>query len=287
MIYLPHTNIARHRASLAFALLACWAATSVHAAEPPRHYLNAGAMPPGAVGSTQLMRGGPLPGYFQPIEIRASEGGQVAYAMENAFGDSQAMPAKAGMLIGSVYRLRITGLPRHEGEELYPTIEVINRLYPPVGQELRFPIPIELAREDIEAAFQGKFVTRIIYLENPRGAYPRAEDPKWQHTLEVAAHEDPLVVADRLGRPMAILPLAVERQMIRRTQARRFCTTPLPCSAFARHQNYCLRQSDAVPTTFRQNLAFRWPETSHDATTHEKNDIDSTFRPVAAGLFLP
>lgn len=108
-------------------------------------------------------------------------------------------------MIGPVYRLKITGIPRHEGEELYPTIEVIDRLYPPLGQELKFPIPIELAQEDLEAAFQGKFVTRIIYLENPRGAYPKAEDPKVQHSFEVAAHEDPLVVADRLGRPMAIL----------------------------------------------------------------------------------
>src|SRR5690349_23306008 len=51
-------------------------------AEPPRHYLHAGAMPPGAIGGRQLMRGGPLPGYYQPIEIRAADGVQVAYAME-------------------------------------------------------------------------------------------------------------------------------------------------------------------------------------------------------------
>ncbi len=186
--------------------LALWlAVTSVATAEPPRHYLHAGAMPTGSIGAAQLLRGGPLPGYFQPVEIRAPEGGQVSFAMQNTFGESQQLPAKAGMLIGSVYRLKITGIARHEGEELYPTIELINRLYPPMGQELKFPIPIELAPEDIEAAFQGKFITRIIYLENPRGAYPRAEDPKAQHYFEVGAHEDPLVVADRLGRPMAIL----------------------------------------------------------------------------------
>lgn len=178
---------------------------SIARAEPPRHYLHAGAMPPGAIGAQQLMRGGPLPGYFQPVEVRAPAGGQVAFAMEVGFSDSQPLPAKAGMLIGAVYRLKVTGIPKHEGEELYPTIEVINRLYPPLGQELKFPIPIELAQEDLDAAFQGKFVTRIIYLENPRGAYPRPEDPNAQHTLQVSAHEDPLVVADRIGRPMAIL----------------------------------------------------------------------------------
>jgi hypothetical protein len=203
----PISNIADQKMSIARLLIlvvAC-SVTVTAQAEPPRHYLHAGAMPPGAVGSRQLMRGGPLPGYYQPVEIRAPEGAQVAYAMEYGFSDSQLAPAKAGMMIGSVYRLKITGIPRHEGEELYPTIEVIDRLYPPLGQELKFPIPIEFAPEDIEAAFQGKFVTRIIYLENPRGAYPKAEDPKVQHYFEVGSHEDPLVVADRLGRPMAIL----------------------------------------------------------------------------------
>jgi hypothetical protein len=180
-------------------------AASAAKAEPPRHFLHAGAMPPGVIGARQLQRGGPLPGYFQPVEIRLPQGGKVAFAMEVGFSDSQDLPAKAGMLIGSVYRLKVTDIPRHEGEELYPTIEVIDRLYPPLGQELKFPIPIEIAQEDLEAAFQGKFVTRIIYLENPRGAYPRPEDPNAQHTLQVSAHDDPLVVADRIGRPMAIL----------------------------------------------------------------------------------
>src|SRR5207253_2647532 len=79
-----------------------------------------------------------------------------------------AAPLKAGMLIGSVYRLRVIGIPRHEGVEVFPTIEVVNRLYPPPGQELRFPVPVELTLEDLELAMEGHFVTRIIYLEYPK-----------------------------------------------------------------------------------------------------------------------
>ncbi|HEY2760992.1 MAG TPA: hypothetical protein VGI75_09615, partial [Pirellulales bacterium] len=111
----------------------------------------------------------------------------------------------AAMLIGPVYRLRVTNIPRHEGSEVYPSIEVINRLYPPIGEELRFPIPIELNQDDLEAAIAGKFVTRIVYVENPRNAYARVEDPKHQLTIEVSPKDDPLVTADRLGRPMAIV----------------------------------------------------------------------------------
>jgi len=109
------------------------------------------------------------------------------------------------MLIGSVYRLRVMGIPKHEGAEVFPTIEVVNRLYPPPGQELRFPVPVELTLEDLELAMEGHFITRIIYLEDPKLALPAAIDREHQSWFEVGPHDDPLAVADRLGRPMAIL----------------------------------------------------------------------------------
>ena len=61
------------------------------------------------------------------------------------------MPDKvlAGMLIGQVYRLKVANLVGNEGQEIFPTIEVIDRLYPPPGQEARFPIPIELTAEEL------------------------------------------------------------------------------------------------------------------------------------------
>ncbi len=175
------------------------------AQEPPIHYEHAGVLPPGAIGSRQLERGGPLPGYFQPVEIEAPQGASVSLAVEDQFTEPAAAPVKAGMLIGSVYRLRVTGIPRHEGDEVFPTIELVNRLYPPPGQELRFPVPVELTLEDIELAMEGKFITRIIYLEDPKLALPASADKEHQNWFEVGRKEDPLAVADRLGRPMAIL----------------------------------------------------------------------------------
>ncbi len=184
----------------------CGVTGAVALADPPmEHYMHAGVMVPGAIGTAQLQRGGPLAGYYQPIEVRAPRGVDVSVAVENQFTQPQRAPLKAALLIGSVYRLRVTGIPHREGEEVYPTIELINRLYPPCGEELRFPIPIELTQEDLEAAMDGKFVTRIIYLENPRAAYPHVEDPNMQITLEASPKEDPLVMADHLGRPMAIV----------------------------------------------------------------------------------
>ena len=183
----------------------CLAMASFACAENPVHYGHAGAMPPGAIGSQQLLRGGPLPGYFQPVEIRGPQNSQISTAEQGAFQNASPLPRKFGMLIGAVYRFRVTGIPEYEGLEVYPSVEVIDRIYPPVGLENKFPIDIELTQQELEMALEGKFVTRVIYLENPDDALPVAEDPSNQSFFEVAPYENPLEVADRLGRPVAIL----------------------------------------------------------------------------------
>jgi hypothetical protein len=160
---------------------------------------------PGTIGQQQLTRGGPLRGYFQPVQIRGPEGMKVAFAVGGQFERPQEAPQTGGMLIGQVYRLRVTEIPGHEGMEVFPTVEVIDRLYPPEGKKWRFPIPIELTRKELEFAMAGKFVTRVIYLEDPERALPLPELPGFQRYFEVGRDQDPLQVADQLGRPMAIL----------------------------------------------------------------------------------
>lgn len=160
---------------------------------------------PGTIGQQQLTRGGPLRGYFQPVQIRGPEGLKVAFAVGGQFERPQEAPHTGGMLIGQVYRLRVTEIPGHEGMEVFPTVEVIDRLYPPEGKKWRFPIPIELTRKELEYAMAGKFVTRVIYLEDPERALPLPELPGFQRYFEVGRDQDPLQVADQLGRPMAIL----------------------------------------------------------------------------------
>ncbi len=114
------------------------------------------------------------------------------------------------MLIGSVYRLRVTNISTPEGTEgleVFPTIEVIDRLYAPPGEEVRFAIPIELTLEDLKLALSGKLVTRVIYLEDKNKALPTAEIDRSQTWFEAGPGEDPLAAADALGRPVAILRL--------------------------------------------------------------------------------
>ena len=72
---------------------------------------------------------------------------------------------------------------------------------------MRFPIPIELTLDELLLAAEGRFITRVIYLEDPLLAPAIARDGEQQPWIEARPGEDPLVMADHLGRPMAILRL--------------------------------------------------------------------------------
>ena len=121
----------RALAVIAVVWFACLAPATLRAQQPDVHYWHQGIMPPGAIGSRQLQRGGPLPGFFQPVEIKAPQGASISLAGDGQFGPPQAAPCRVGMLIGSVYRLRVTDIPLPqggEGLEVFPSIEVIDRL---------------------------------------------------------------------------------------------------------------------------------------------------------------
>ena len=186
-------------------VVAALALASSAAAQGPWHYLNKADMPPGTIGLRQLQRGGPLPGYFQPVEVTAPTGSLVSIVGGGDFAESKPAKLLAGMQIGHVYRLKVSNLPGREGQEIFPSIEVIDRLYPPPGQAARFPIPIVLTDEEINYALDGRYVLRVIYIEEPRTALPIAEKSDEQRFMEIAPGQDAMEAADRLGRPVAIL----------------------------------------------------------------------------------
>lgn len=204
----PATSQRRRRAvTLAAAVgLACLGTSAPLVAQSKVHYRYDSAPVPGAIGSEQLRRGGPLPGFFQPVEIRAPQGALVSLAEESTFSPPELAPIKVGLLVAPVYRLRVTGIPLNEGREVYPTLEIIDRTYAPTDLAHKFPILVELTREDLEQALDGKFVTRVIYLEDPSRAlpYPQRADGH-QNWFDVGPGANPLFIADTMGRPVAIL----------------------------------------------------------------------------------
>jgi hypothetical protein len=166
------------------------------------------ALQPGAIAFGRLRKGGPVAGYVQPVQITSElPGAKIAFAEHGAFGAAEETPAMAGMLIGPVYRLRVTEIPGYEAREVFPTVEVIDRMYPPQGAERRFPIPIELTAEDLRLAMEGHFITRVVYVEDPQKALPGMSDPEHPTWFDAGPGANPLIEAESLGRPVAIVRL--------------------------------------------------------------------------------
>ena len=169
------------------------------------HALMRDHFPPGEIGSIQLLRKPDLRGVWQAVEIRGPKGMRVNMADVGQFSQDLPSQARIAVMIGSVYRIRLTGIPNEPDMELFPTLEVIDRTHPPAEREHRFPIPIEIDEDDLADAARGEMVMRVIYLEDNQVAEPVDTAGKPQRVLDLQPHQDALRVADQLGRPVAIL----------------------------------------------------------------------------------
>ncbi|MEZ5944211.1 MAG: hypothetical protein R3C18_22710 [Planctomycetaceae bacterium] len=150
------------------------------------------------------------PGEFgrpQPIQVALEGGGHVSFYQGNPHNPvAMAAPATATMSVGHVYRIRISDMPQYPGVELFPSIEVVDRLHPPAGSQQQFPVPIEITTEEIEAALHDGMVTKVIYLEQPDFAMPLQSNGSTPiENLPVA--DNLMAAADHRGRPLAILKL--------------------------------------------------------------------------------
>jgi hypothetical protein len=192
---------------LAMLWLLAIAVTAAVAAEPlpvrSGHALYHRALPPGGIwkspAATAMQQG-----TFQPVAFSGPGATQFALPQAGGLteGDSRLM---AGLMVGAIYRFRVSNIPNAPGAEVYPTVELIGRTYPPPGLETLFPIPINLSETDLEAALEGNLVTRVIYLEDPQTAPPIATQPTDPTPIDLTSNQDALATADALGRPIAIV----------------------------------------------------------------------------------
>ena len=177
------------------------------------HPLYPTGLPVGSVGQSALLQPLPMQGYYQQVKVILPEGTAVSFAINDAFAVPCEVPMQVGLLVGRVYRFQITQIPYYSGTELYPTLEIVNRLYPPPGQENEFPIEVEITQEDMEIALSGRLVIRVIYLEDPLNALATRGENKatLSHDLEPA--QNVLTAAQQKGRPLAILRMG-NRQFV-------------------------------------------------------------------------
>ena len=177
-----------------------------------RPFVNGGSAP-GVAAQTRLLAEPQLSGYEQPVRIVLPFGGQVSYFNQTNFTPISDFQTLLGLQIGPVYRLKVSGVIAGTSHELYPTIEMVDRTYPPEILRLRHPVKVVLSREDIQDATAGKLVTKVIYVENPDTALPHRQSWDFQATLDVGAGRDPYHAAQKMGRPVAIVRVGSRRPL--------------------------------------------------------------------------
>lgn len=141
----------------------------------------------------------------QPVRIFAPTETTISVLSNGRVLTTSSSSVTVGLAVGPVYQVKVSGLNLNESVELYPSIELLGRLYPPAGLENRFPIEIEITRDDLLQVIDGSMVTKVIYLEHGDMVVPHQHSPDVQPTFDVGANEDPLRASQSLGRPMAIL----------------------------------------------------------------------------------
>ena len=148
-------------ATLAFAGLCFPGWEHAMAQTSPRasaHFLYDYKMPPGEIGFRKTLARRAMVGYFQPLQFKGPAGSRIEVFSEGAFRPMKDRGQAAGLMGGHIYRLKITNIPGQPGKELFPSVEVIGRLFPPVGQENFFPIPVNIELDDLEPAAEGALV---------------------------------------------------------------------------------------------------------------------------------
>ena len=163
--------------------------------------------PAGIASQWHSLSAGTTIGAPQPVKVELPTGGTVSFMDHNGSSyETQPAPAQARLAVGHVYRLKLSGIPDFGSLELYPSIEILDQLHPPIGMEDKYPIPLAITKDEIEAAAKGRMVTKVIYLEAPRHAMS-ARRTLPEATTSVPYKMNLLAEADRLGRPMLILRL--------------------------------------------------------------------------------
>jgi uncharacterized repeat protein (TIGR01451 family) len=163
--------------------------------------------PVGRVGRWTGIIGKGLAGSFQSVQVTLPTAGKVTiYNGGPETAVTLGAPAQFSIGVGCAYRLKISNMPDFPGVELFPTIEIFDRLHPPVGREFEFPVPIAISVEDIQRAIDGTMVTKVVYLEQPQFAVTGDLAPALLNRM-MPPDRNLLIEADRLGRPMILVRL--------------------------------------------------------------------------------
>lgn len=117
------------------------------------------------------------------------------------------VPARYNFVQGYIYRLKLTDIPGHPGLQLYPTIEVAPSTPATDAYLTHNAIPAQFTEEDFDQVQAGNFVTKVIYLPDPRFQELAIAGVETLVSTRLEPGVDPILEADRRGTILMIIRL--------------------------------------------------------------------------------
>lgn len=157
---------------------------------PPLAYPTA---PPAVLKTSQLRFIGPA-------------GMSVGWIVPGGFAENQLVaPARYNFPQNATYRLKLSNVPTREGLTIYPTLQV----YPATPLTDAYlqhnSIPVEITAEDLDQVESNNFVTKVVYLPDPRFQDLAVPGVETIISTRLDPGIDPVAEASRRGTIMAIL----------------------------------------------------------------------------------
>ncbi len=117
------------------------------------------------------------------------------------------VPARYNFVQGYIYRLKLTEIPGHPGLVLYPTLEVAPSTPATDAYLTHNPIPVQFTEEDFDQVQAGNFVTKVIYLPDPKFQELAIAGVETLVSTRLEPGVDPILEADKRGTILMITRL--------------------------------------------------------------------------------
>jgi hypothetical protein len=146
----------------------------------------------------------PVPSPFLFVKIVAPKGATATWYPGTTAAVTTDVPV--GLRAGYCYRMELSNLPEHPNMPIYPSIEVRGSLIIRDCLDVtKHPVPITLTEEDIGRIYDGSFVSKVYYLEDPQQALNVTTQPGEAVEMRASSEEEAIKEARQKGRIFAIV----------------------------------------------------------------------------------
>ena len=160
------------------------------------------AQPPFAIRRSQVYFTAPKAakiGWYAQAPVQDKDGKPVLvpYTLD--------IPGRYNFVQGAIYRIKLYNIPGRPGVELYPTIEVVPSNPKTEAFLAHNAIPVEFTEEDFDQVLNGNFITKVIYLPDPRFQSPLGAGPEELTSARLEPGQDPVAEAYKRGHILLIV----------------------------------------------------------------------------------